>query len=304
MVRLTYGIPVFAAALCAAGCEALPPAARSSCPPGGGTLAAVTDAEYAFSRAAETSVRGAFLQVLADDAVVLQPEPRPGRALYEAAPESADRLAWYPAIADVATSADLGFTTGPWVYTIAANGKQLHGSYVTVWRRTSTCQWQVVLDGGVSHALSAPPEPELHPDPRIRATAHRPHPGSEASFAAAMRAFHEAAQGGGLGEALPQFAAKDFRAYADGQLPFDEAAPAAQYFKTHPAKGHWRESRHQLSTDGSLAYAYGELSDAAVDADPSRTGAYVEVWRYDEGGGRWRVRLLLLLAYPPPTPKS
>jgi len=42
------------------------------------------------------------------------------RAFYAAAKDPSDKLEWYSAMADLAGSDDLGFTTGPWIYTIFA----------------------------------------------------------------------------------------------------------------------------------------------------------------------------------------
>jgi ketosteroid isomerase-like protein len=292
--RIAVGLVVLGIGGCV---SRLPPGADEECPAAGGRLSDLTGAEVAFSRAAETSVRSAFLAVLADDSIVLQPEPHPGRKVWSDTPDNADRLSWYPAIAEVAASADLGFTTGPWVYTIAASGQQIQGSYLTVWKRAPQCSWHVVLDGGVSHAAERPPE--LHPDPGVVAPRWRAATEAQAgALSQAIQAFHAAASQG-LGVVLADYSAPEFRGYANRQLPMDGAA-SAHYFAANPPKGSWQEALHAMSADGSLAYAYGELTDA----DQSRTAAYVEVWRFDPAQRRYRVRLLLVNAYPHPQPKG
>jgi hypothetical protein len=110
------------------------------CPTMGGAWNAMLESEYAFSQKAHTSVAGAFLEYLAEDSWVLNPRPVPGRPIYQAAKESKNTLEWYPAIGDVAPSGDLGFTAGPWVYTLTDSAKQVHGHFLTIWRRDATCQ--------------------------------------------------------------------------------------------------------------------------------------------------------------------
>ncbi len=126
-------------------------------------LRGLLNTEYAFGQRARDSVKAAFLEYLAEDSLVLQPLPVPGRAFYTAASESADKLEWYPAVVDLAGSADLGFTTGPWIYTTASGG-QVHGHFLTIWKNDAKCRWLVQFDGGVSHAAPANAETKLEPD--------------------------------------------------------------------------------------------------------------------------------------------
>jgi len=96
------------------------PSASPQCASDTAALRSLLETEYAFGQAARNSVRAAFLEYLADDSLVLQPGPTPGRAFYAAAKDNSNKLEWYPAMADLAGSDDLGFTTGPWIYTIFA----------------------------------------------------------------------------------------------------------------------------------------------------------------------------------------
>lgn len=62
-------------------------------------------------------------------------------------------LTWKPEIVDVATSGDLGYTTGNFELRIAGeNGAEptiRTGRYMTVWKRQPDGSWKFVLDGGV-----------------------------------------------------------------------------------------------------------------------------------------------------------
>src|ERR1700761_1383623 len=79
------------------------------CAGGKEDLQSMVQTEYAFAARAQKSVRGAFLEYLADDSLVLGPGPTPGRAVYEAAKPNNNKLEWYPSAA--AAGVGLGFTT-------------------------------------------------------------------------------------------------------------------------------------------------------------------------------------------------
>ena len=80
------------------------------CTVGAEALRSLLDTEYAFGTLARTSIRTAFLEYLAEDSLVLQPAPTAGRAFYGSAQDSLDKLEWYPALADLSGSGDLGFS--------------------------------------------------------------------------------------------------------------------------------------------------------------------------------------------------
>ena len=118
--------------LLALGARAAEAQSPQKCPEMPGSLEQMVQTEYAFAERAQSSVRDAFLEYLADDSLVLEPAPTPGRPFYEAAKPSNSKLQWYPAAA--AAGADLGFTTGPWIYT-GVDGAHAYGHFVTVWKR-------------------------------------------------------------------------------------------------------------------------------------------------------------------------
>jgi ketosteroid isomerase-like protein len=113
-------------------------------------LAATDRAFAALSR--REGMRAAFLAYLAADAVLFRPGPVPGRAFIEERPSPAIELTWEPVFSAVATSGDLGYTTGP--YAVHDTGPDHHlseqGYYVTIWRKQADGTWKVELDQGVT----------------------------------------------------------------------------------------------------------------------------------------------------------
>lgn len=272
----------------------------SECAAGGSALRSMVETEYAFVEDAQKSVRGAFLDYLANDALVLNPGPVPGRAVYEAAPPSKNQLEWYPTVAGIAASGDLGFTAGPWVFTAAAGGAPSFGHFLTVWRRDSSCRWRVELDGGVSHPVQPVAEARLVPSqlpgvvpgaPSVRLIAAQAPAHTIDEFAAV-------AQRDGAAAALRTFIRDErFILFTDGQAPLGAGA-ANVYLSEHPSSGRWQESAHGASSDSTLLYSVGEI----MSAGQVPTHVYVQIWQYAPKAANWGLRALLISDLPPPKP--
>ena len=56
-------------------------------------------------------------------------------------------LSWTPVNAFGAKSGDMGVTTGDWTFT-APGIKDIHGRYVTVWRKDASGHWKGLIDIG------------------------------------------------------------------------------------------------------------------------------------------------------------
>jgi ketosteroid isomerase-like protein len=261
-------------------------------------LRSLLETEFAFGQRAQTSVRAAFLEYLAEDALVLAPAgPVSGRAFYSAAKEDPGSLEWYPAGAELADSGDLGFTTGPWTY--SRGDARIHGHFLTIWKRDAGCRWTVEFDGGVSHAADANAEPRLTADSASYAKKNAPPPTLivEDAVSRASKAFRDTAREDGFPAGLRTYARTvDFRFYTDGEIPMGVAA-ANRYLTAHAVAGDWKEDARGRSADSTLAYSVGELHDARERS----SHAYVQIWQYDPRVASWGLRVLLLnpLAHVP-----
>jgi ketosteroid isomerase-like protein len=292
-IRYLLGILGFIA-ICAsaAGADTAPQCASDRL-----ALRGMVQAEYAFADKARASVRGAFLDNLAPDSWVLQPRPERGRAVYMTAKESTAQLQWYPALAGIAGSGDLGFSTGPWEYT-ATNGAKATGHFLTVWRRDAECRWSVVLDGGISNDAAANGEPKLAPD-QVSYTPSAPPPQrliAEDAPNHAVSDFQSGAEKAGFAAALRTYARiADFRFYTDDRPPMDGVPAASDYLAAHPVSGAFQEVARGKAADSTLLYTVGELLDSHGQA----THSYVQIWQYQPKVANWGLRLLLIDAIPP-----
>ncbi len=264
----------------------------NQCSAGLESLRALVRTEYAFAEKAVSGVRGAFLEYLAEDSVILQPGPRAGRPYWTSRPEheAGGQLAWYPSIAEISSGADLGFTAGPWTYTAGAAAVE-HGHFVSVWRRDAHCAWHVEFDGGVSLAEAAAAEPKwVEPDQ----TDFRTVPG-RVTVSQSIDEFRSVAKVDGLKAALRTYSLNSgVRFYMDGQAPMDGALPILRYLSSHTIAGSWKEYVQRGSIDSTLTYAVGEI----VDEQGVSSHAYLQVWIYDSKVANWGLRLLLLAVLP------
>jgi hypothetical protein len=285
----TAALIASAALFCAGGARAQ---AAERCIGTGTDLKELLEIEYAFEQKAQESVRDAFLAYLADDSLVLEPGPTPGRAFYEAAKPSNSKLQWYPTIAAVAGGGDLGFSTGPWIYT-SADGTHYYGDFVTVWKRDASCRWRAEFDGGVSHAMPKDAEPKLLPDQAAASGTHSPPEKIIAQGAVdqARRDFEHTAQQDGLAAGLRTYARNgDFRFYVEGEAP-KNAGAASQFLDGRAVVGSWSEDAHGRSADSTLAYSVGQFTNAKRGAHH----AYLQIWQYDPKVANWGLRILLIM---------
>jgi hypothetical protein len=261
------------------------------CPAVQAALRTLLVSEYAFAERAQVSVQDAFLEYLAEDSMMLNPTPTAGRPIYQAAKPDKNKLEWYPATGDVAPSGDLGFTSGPWIYTTADSGLQSYGHFLTVWKQDANCRWHVQFDGGTSHARPSSLEPKLLPDQVSLAAAEVSWRKSAANDAVdAIKDFQDTAQLDGFAAALRTYGRNsDFVFFTDGQAPIGIRA-ANQYFRGHPIVGAWKEDARGRSADSTLVYSVGELTDGSKRS----THSYVQIWQFDPKVANLGLRVLLI----------
>jgi len=252
--------------------------------------------EQAFSKMAEEkNAHEAFLAFIADDGLLFRPGAVNGRKwLLEHPPPQSDKkplLAWQPAFAGMASSGDMGFTTGPWEAKrdIKDATPSAYGHFVTVWKKQADGSWKFVVDLGISHPMSGGPQTLWRPTDEVKQS-KAPTAGGQNSLKTLLerdRALSEATQQQGLDKGLAQYVAPDVRLYREAGLPFigREASLAALAkikgkFKSQAIGG-------DASRAGDLGYTHGtyELTDA--DNKVIERGSYLRIWK--EQGGQWFV---------------
>lgn len=244
----------------------------------------MVNAERTF--AADASVRGtraAFLEALASDGVVFAPGPSYGKAVWAYRPDNKDRLEWAPAVAEVAASGDLGYTSGPWRYIVKGDAKpSAFGHYLTVWKKQADGHWKVLVDHGISHPESPFPDKVV----RRGAVGTGTMPTWTVGIAELREADHAAA-----GLVTPAMVSDDFMRLREGRFPdgdvSSEALPGGASIRL--------DSGLAISAAGDLAATWGGSGDSA---------SWLRVWRRpaagDAPGLGWRLAVDLDVAAPRP----
>jgi hypothetical protein len=116
-------------------------------------LREMEDAEKSFiTLARDSGPKQAFLKFLSVDSVVFQPAAENGRAVWEKIGNSTAILERNSIFADISANGAFGYTTGNWKsYERAKPDSAKFGQYVTIWQRTNSGAFQIVLDITTGH---------------------------------------------------------------------------------------------------------------------------------------------------------
>lgn len=283
--------PLLAAVLALSFALPADAAKKKPAPPPPLTPAPVVVAERAFAAdGLAMGIKQSFLKNMADDAIVFQPEPRNAREALTAQPDGGPKLEWWPVWAGIASSGDLGFTTGPY----AVDGVR-GGHYFTMWKKQADGSWKWVYDGGPRSSSKDAPGPDSTPGFLMVSKSSA---GDEATaFASAQAA--DAALNTAAGEDLT--AAYMAVLVCEARVQGSPAPPAqgCSNFKLE-LDGRGRKVTFKAvgggaSAAGDLAWTYGE-ADWSI-AGQALHGHYVRVWQYR--GETWKLVFDQIVLVPP-----
>ena len=281
--------------------------------PENSALSSLVEAERSFARTSlEIGARPAFMKFFADDAVVFRPGPvRYKEAMKDIPPSANPRetsLQWEPLFADVAASGDMGYTTGPSVWTDHSPAKRspYYGFYFSVWKKQATGKWKVVFDVGTEQPGPYTGSRALRVPAIVERKETMPSPRSEESVVGLMnveREFLEAVQKDGAINAIARYAGKDVRVFREKEIPIVSSDSVCAYFAPKPYLSQWNPMFCDVALSGDMGYVYGGYEVAAPAAAPAQVeyGFYLRVWKR-EGTNTWKFVAEVTSPLPPPPP--
>ena len=252
----------------------------------------LANAERAFAqRSVDVSIRSAFLENFDDKTIAfVQGEPALGRPGWEKRPEGNGYLFWWPVVAEVASSGDWGYTTGPAVFGPNRTTKLAKGGiyYASVWKKNDQGVWKVVADLGsatydTAEHITTFREPNNRPKKRKgdHAKIVKDFFGFDQSYIAELNKASVSY--------IPKFFDVDARVHRPGQTPTMDPS------KVGPAdtdrKFAFEQVGGEVAPSNDLAYTYGKVKVTSMKDGKEALASlcYMRVWKFESGA--WRIVL-------------
>lgn len=255
-------------------------------------LESLIDAEKSFANTSITkSTRDAFLENFDDKSIGFSGgNPHPGRQDWEGQETNDRYLFWWPVWADIASSGDLGYTTGPaeWGGTISEKKPAGGGYYSSVWRKDATGKWKIAADLGSARYNPAAPDTELKTSSRPLSKKAKSDPAKEQSVVFDLDGKYIAALNEKSVSVVPSYLSAECRVHRPGRPPLiNEAA----HQLTEPQKFKYEFTGGGIASSSDLAYTYGKVTVQSVRDGKEVTlpMCYMRVWKKEDAG--WKVVL-------------
>ncbi|MCI0402822.1 MAG: nuclear transport factor 2 family protein, partial [Acidobacteria bacterium] len=283
--------------------------AAAWCAAAGGTslpqdLTDMVETERAFARTSvERGVPLSFYEFFAEDGISFSPHPGKYRENFRKDPPQppAQRqfmLNWWPVYGDVAESGELGYNTGPVLFSDLTPQKRpsRHGYFFSVWKKQADGTWRVVVDMGTD----VPPVENSAQQlvPYVRAPQHKTGKFTRKEASAARSEllaqegeFLKAATHHGYGDGYLGYLADYARIHRVGVVPITGKAAAGDYLGKQRVKlTAWEAIDGGVAASGELGYTYGryELQDNGASPAKVEKGYYTRVWKRDPAGV-WKI---------------
>jgi len=268
------------------------------------TLDSLVEAERNFSKASVAKgVREAFIMNLADEGTLFRPHAVAGKKWMTEQPPRPGLLEWRPIYADVASSGDMGYTTGPWEFRQKGpDDKEVaHGNFVTVWKKQPDGAWKVVVDLGISNPppASKSEEVRLAAPSRALSKSKKTNTASErAALLGADQAFSRACEEKGAMDSYLAYATDDVRLFRDDKFPFIGKQTMREALGLMAGTLKWQPAKADVSSAGDLGYTYGLAEFKANGADVKYFN-YLKIWK-KQSNGAWKIVLDVFNPCPPP----
>ena len=245
--------------------------------------ASLAAAETAFAaHSVREDMRVAFLANFADDGVMVRGGWIVAKPYLEPRAAPPIVLDWHPAHVEVASSGEMGLSTGPWKLSPTGNviGPPAYGQFCSMWRREGAGPWKVVVDIGIGN-----PQASFWDAPLELIDTPSGKPASGAGVEAAEKAFADLARASGAKAAYARYGAEHLRFYRDEMDPVvgREAALASPAL----VDAAWVVEHAESARSGDFAYTRGHVT---APGNPAMiTGHFMRVWRPVDG--KWRIVL-------------
>ncbi|GIL39738.1 hypothetical protein TMPK1_19750 [Rhodospirillales bacterium TMPK1] len=236
--------------------------------PSSSTIEKLVQSERDFSALSDRAdMRTAFLAFLADNGVVFGKDGATnGQKFWQGLPTPKAKLTWRPAYAGIASSGDVGFTTGPYE-NVREGAPPRYGWYASVWRLQADGTWKVEIDLGASVN-----RPATEPADWVKQASQATTPSDPTKARTNLLAMDARVDGNKLAPNVVTL--REGAAPAIGRAAAIAGTPAG--LRLEPVAA-------EISRAGDFGYVYGRYKAGEAG------GWYMHVWQHDADG--WHVVL-------------
>ena len=270
------------------------------------TLSSLFEAERAFAkRCGEVGIRASFTEFFADDGIVFRPHPVKFKEAVKDRPAPPNPLAfaleWEPIYGEVSVAGDLGYDTGPSVFTDKTAEKLApsYGFFFSVWKKQADGTWKVALDLGtdIKTPYTGSREPQTATPNKMKPGAAKVNVETERTkLMEADRAFSQASQADGVVKAFVKYLTPTARLHRNGGEPILGQEAIVKFLRKTSFTQTWAPSFVDVAQSGDLGYTYGSY-ELQEDAKMEK-GYYVRVWKRG-ANDQWKVVLDVTHPLPP-----
>ncbi len=246
----------------------------------------MVETEKAFAQMAkDKSVKEAFLQHLASEAVVFEKGQAVNAVNHWQNTPFLEQLTWQPTWAGIANSGELGYTAGNW-QSYNQQKQTATGSFVTLWKKIDK-NWKVLADIGVTHPASVTNTPlqERYNAYKPDITKNLKNQAEKFVFMKDHFYWKNAKTSPNAFEANLSEQAVLFR---NNTKPIEgKKASVAYLTKNYDTKWIYTGLKVVVSEAGDLACIYGMISGKDAKGK-SIVGSYLRLWQ-QEAKNEWRI---------------
>ena len=249
------------------------------------SIDSMVQAEKNFANTAlVASTKEAFVKFIDTAGIVFEKgNPVNGFELYTKSERRPGILTWEPEYAEISSSNDFGYTTGPWKYyaNTLKDDPLAKGHFITVWHLNNKGEWKFLIDFGINYNLEQkkmefkkvkPQKGDLQNDLRQ-------------SLKEVEEKFIKSYKASGK-QAYSSFLSSNSRLNYAGYLPASNSAERKALVDSLPAGIGYTVIGFGSSPKNDLGYVYG-----TTDIHDKHEG-YLRIWRREKDG--WKIAVEVL----------
>lgn len=230
------------------------------------------------------STKEAFVKFIDTAGIVFEKgKPVNGFELYTKSERRPGILTWEPEYAEISSSNNFGYTTGPWMYyaNTLKDDPLAKGHFITVWHLNNNGEWKFLIDLGINYNL------ERKKLSLKKATAGKEvfGKGGPQSLREAEEKFIQAYKAQGK-QAYNSFLSSNSRLNYAGYLPALNSTQRKALVDSLPVNIGYTIVGFGSSPKNDLGYAYG-----TADINDKHEG-YLRIWRREKDG--WKIAVEVL----------